>query len=324
MPTLLRSLFAALTLALALPVFAQETTIGVDAAVAVDAPLETGLLWRIDAPDAPAPSYLFGTIHLIGAEDFLLSDSLMSALNRVDEVYFEIDPSAMQNPMAMMPLIQSAMMPAGKSLKGLLSEEEYGRVDAHFSEMGLPMMFLERIKPMFLSILASTDPSDVKGMMGGGNPMDGMSGEDAKIKSYELELNKVAEQLETPVKGLETMAFQMSLFDSIPLEAQAKMLVDAVDHPAAEGDALDAITKVYVTGDIEGMYAMSVDEDGGVGGYEAMLLTNRNRNWVAPIKESVGAGTALFAVGAGHLGGPEGVVKLLEAEGYTLTPISIR
>ena len=311
----LRSSLAAIALLFSLPLIAQETTIS------IDAPLTTGLLWRIDAPDAPAPSYLFGTIHLIDAEDFLLSDSLMAALNRVERVYFEIDPGAMQDPMALMPLMQSAMIPGGKSLRDLVTAEEYARVDAHFSEMGLPMMFLERIKPMFLSVLASTDPADMKGMMGGGGPSaDG----DAKIKSYELELNSIADQLEKPVEGLETMAYQMSLFDSIPLEAQAKMLLDAIDHPDTDEDALSALTKVYVTGDVEAMYAMSMSEDGGIAAFESMLLTNRNRNWVAPIKEGVAARGSLFAVGAGHLGGPEGVIKLLEAEGYTLTPVSIR
>ena len=310
-----RSLLAALALALSLPLLSQETTIR------VEAPLTTGLLWRIDAPDAPAPSYLFGTIHLIDAEDFLLSDSLMAALNRVDQVYFEIDPGAMQDPMALMPLMQSAMIPGGKTLRDLVTAEEYARVDAHFAEMGLPMMFLERIKPMFLSILANTDPADVQGMMGGG----GLStDEDAKIKSYELELNTIADQLEKPVDGLETMAYQLSLFDSIPLPAQAKMLLDAIDHPDTEEDALSALTKVYVSGDVEAMYEMSMSEDGGVAEFESMLLTNRNRNWVAPIKASVAARPSLFAVGAGHLGGPEGVIKLLEAEGYTLTPVSVR
>ena len=281
--------------------------------------LPKGLLWRIDAPGAAtAPSYLFGTIHLIDADDFLLSDSLLAVLNRVDRVFFEIDPGAMQDPMALMPLIQSAMMQDGTTLKTLLSDEEYGRVNDHFLAMGLPMMFLERIKPMFLSILASTDPGQMQGMMGGG------SDDESAIKSYELELNTIAQGLEKPIEGLETMAFQMSLFDSIPYPAQAKMLMDAIDAPAGGEDPLTALTKVYVSGDIERMYAMSVGEDSGVADFEEMLLVNRNRNWVAPMKAGITAEPSLFAVGAGHLGGPQGVIRLLQAEGYTLTPISIR
>jgi len=30
-----------------------------------------------------------------------------------------------------------------------------------------------------------------------------------------------------------------------------------------------------------------------------------------------------IAVGAGHLGGPNGVIRLLEKEGYTLTPVEL-
>ncbi len=279
--------------------------------------LPKGLLWRIDAPGAAAPSYLFGTIHLIDAKDFLLSDSLMSVVNRVDEVYFEIDPADMTDMSKQMQMFTKAMMRDGTTIKDLLTAEEYARVNAHFSEMGLPMMFLDRIKPLFLSILASTDPGQMKGMMGGGG--------ESSIKSYELELNEIVTGLEKPVAGLETMEFQMSLFDSIPYPAQAKMLMDAIDKPAVDGeDPLTALTKVYVSGDIENMYAMSVSSDGGVAGFEQMLLVNRNRNWVAPMKASIVAKPSLFAVGAGHLGGPEGVIRLLQAEGYTLTPISIR
>ncbi len=280
--------------------------------------LPKGLLWRIDAPGVAAPSYLFGTIHLIDAKDFLLSDSLMSVLNRVDQVYFEIDPSDMTDMSKQMQMFTKAMMRDGTTIKDLLTQEEYARVDAHFSSMGLPMMFLDRIKPLFLSILASTDPSQMKGMMGGGGA------EESKIKSYELELNEIITELEKPVAGLETMEFQMSLFDSIPYPAQAKMLMDAIDKPADGEDPLAALTKVYVSGDTDQMYAMSVSDDGGVAGFEQMLLVNRNRNWVAPMKASIAAKPSLFAVGAGHLGGPEGVIRLLQAQGYTLTPISLR
>ncbi len=282
--------------------------------------LPKGLLWRIDAPGIATPSYLFGTIHLIDAKDFLLSDSLMSVLNRVDQVYFEIDPSDMTDMSKQMQMFTKAMMKDGTTIKDLLTDEEYARVNAHFSKMGLPMMFLDRIKPLFLSILASTDPSQMKGMMGGGG-----DDEDAgAIKSYELELNAIVQDLEKPVAGLETMEFQMSLFDSIPYPAQAKMLMDAIDKPADGEDALTTLTKIYVSGDIENMYSMSVSDDGGVAGFEEMLLVNRNRNWVAPMMTSITAKPSLFAVGAGHLGGPEGVIRLLQAQGYTLTPISLR
>jgi len=282
--------------------------------------LPKALLWRIDAPDAPAPSYLFGTIHLIGAEDFLLSDSLMSALNRTETVTFEIDPADMKNPATAMQLMMKAFMRGDTTLRDLVSEEEYAQVDAHFSELGLPMMFLDRVKPMFLSMLAGMDGMDFSGMMGG------EGGAESDIKSYEFEIDAVARASDKTVSGLETVDFQMGLFDSIPYRAQAQMLLEAIDTSNAgnQSNQLEELTKIYVSGDVDGMFAMSVGEDGGVGGFERMLITNRNRNWIEPIKMAVAERPTLFAVGAGHLGGPEGVVRLLRAEGFTLTPLSVR
>ena len=332
MSTALHSVFALALCALsALTLRAQEapaaeaevlTPLDPAVAIAPDDSLDRALLWRIDAPGAKAPSYLFGTIHLIDAEDFLISDSLMTVLNRTDRVVFEIDPAEMQNPMVAMSLMQQAMMSGGQTLRDLLEADEYARVDAHFSDMGLPMMLLERVKPMFLSMLAGLDPSDMGGMMGGfgGEGGDG----EATIKSYEMELDAIARETEKEVGGLETTAFQLSLFDSIPLPDQADMLMAAIDAPDGEEDELSRLTRVYVTGDVDGMYAMSVGEEGGLGGFERMLIVNRNRNWIAPMLEQAAAGPTLFAVGAGHLGGPEGVIRLLRAEGAEVEAVSVR
>ena len=283
--------------------------------------LDHALLWQIDAPGAPAPSYLFGTIHLIDAEDFLISDSLMAAVNRSERLVFEIDPAEMTDMGMQMQLMMSAFMKGDTTLKDLLTEEEYGQVKERFAEIGLPMMFLDRVKPMFLSMLTGMDMGDLQGMMGGG---DGQS-DGGGIKSYEMELAAIAEKTEKEVDGLESSAYQMSLFDSIPLSAQADMLMASLEEtPEGAEDPLKALTNIYISGDIDGMYEMSIGEEGGLANFEKLLLVNRNKNWIEPIKTQVAQRPTVFAVGAGHLGGPEGVVRLLRAEGLTLTPLSKR
>jgi uncharacterized protein YbaP (TraB family) len=298
---------------------ALSATLSPNSAIAQDT-LEHALLWRIDAAGAPAPSYLFGTIHLIDRESFVLSDSLMAAFNRSEKLVLEIDPAEMTDMGTQMALMMKAFMPGDTTLRDLLTEEEFGRVKERFAEIGLPMMFLERVKPMFLSMLTGMDSGDFSGMLGVGDS----SGE-SKMTSYELELMELAEQAEKMVGGLETAAYQMSLFDSIPLRAQADMLMASLDEPAdGEEDMMAALTNVYVSGDIDGMYEMSIGEEGGLASFERLLLVNRNRNWIAPIKKQIMESPTVFAVGAGHLGGPEGVVRLLRAAGLTLTPLSQR
>ena len=69
------------------------------------------------------------------------------------------------------------------------------------------------------------------------------------------------------------------------------------------------------------MQSMMADEASGIGGYEDLLLVRRNRNWIPVMGEMMMAKPTFFAVGAGHLGGDEGVVALLREAGYTVKPL---
>ncbi|MNT81732.1 TraB family protein [compost metagenome] len=54
---------------------------------------------------------------------------------------------------------------------------------------------------------------------------------------------------------------------------------------------------------------------------QADFLTKRNNNWINKMPAKMTESSHLFAVGAGHLVGNEGLLKLLTAKGYKLTPI---
>ena len=67
----------------------------------------------------------------------------------------------------------------------------------------------------------------------------------------------------------------------------------------------------------------AADEE-GIGQYEDLLLVGRNKNWITVMQKMMTNQITFFAVGAGHLGGNNGVVNLLKAEGYILTPLNTR
>jgi hypothetical protein len=283
---------------------------------------ENKLLWEISGNGLESTSYLYGTIHMIPAENFFLTEATEAAFDQSTRIAFEIDTEQMTNPAAMMGLMSKIYMNNDTSLSDLLPEEDYQLVATHFEEMGMPMMFMGKIKPMFLSVMAG---EDMKGMKSGDNPLSMLSGEG--MKSYELVLTERAKTATKPIVGLETAEFQMSLFDSIPYTAQAQMLLEAVrgeqasEDGAEEDGALEKMIKLYTTQDIVGMQSLMSDDPGGIGGYEEILLLKRNRNWI-PVMEGLMANeTVFFAVGAGHLAGEEGVIALLRKAGYTMTPV---
>ena len=266
------------------------------------------LLWKVSGNELAVASYVFGTIHMIDAKDFFLPEGTLTAIDESAKVVFEIDMADMNDPMKLMPMMQKAFMKGDTTLKDLMTEDEYGKVEAHFSKMGLPLFFLERIKPMFLTVFASGDF----------DPQQLQSGE---IKSYEMEFASMAEDSNKETGGLETIDYQIGIFDGIPYKDQAQMLLDAIASDNPDGEEFQELINLYKAQDVEGLYKM-MQGDETVAEYEDALLTTRNKNWIPIMSDMMSKDVTFFAVGAGHLGGPQGVINLLREEGYTLTPIT--
>lgn len=262
------------------------------------------LLWKIEGNGLTKPSYLFGTIHLIPRSKFLFNSSMNSAFSQVDNVAFEIDMNIMNDYSQMFEILNKVRMPEGTTIKDLLSPEDYKLFQEKFSDQGLPTVFLEGIKPMFLSTMG--------GDMGGPN---------GDMVSYEVELSEKAKEQNKKISGLETINEQLAIIDSIPLKDQAAMLVESLKSTDAES-GYDEMVDKYLEQDIEGLNE-SINESPEAKDIQMMnsLLKDRNIKWISIMKTMMETSPTFFAVGAGHLGGKEGVIQLLRKEGYTLSPV---
>ena len=276
---------------------------------------KNSLLWEISGKNLKKPSYLYGTIHLIPKNDFFLTDATKKVFDASQKVTFEINMKEMNNPMAMISIFTKAMMPNGKTLKDFLNAEDYGLVQRKFDSIGMPLKMLERIKPMFLSVMLGTDGEKITAEGGG-------ISETSKSTSYEMEFLQMGEKQKKEFGGLETVEFQMGIFDSIPYKVQAEMLVKTIKNGSAGNDDLGKMVEMYKKQDIEAMSKMlQSDDQNELAGYENMLINSRNTNWIPLMAKAMSEKITFFAVGAGHLGGEKGVVNLLKKEGYTVKPL---
>jgi len=265
--------------------------------------LENTLLWEISGNHLTKPSYLFGTMHLLCAADAQLSDSLRYAISNAKQIYFEID---LDNMMETLGAMRYLNMNNNTKLSDLLTEEEYARVTAYFkkNKTMLPMSMMERLKPYFITSLISESkfPCAEK---------DGM----------EQVIMKEAKKDQKPINGLETVQFQASVFDSIPYKRQAKDLLKMIDSAGVAGDSSDIqLIEVYKKQDLNKMQELTADEE-GMREFLDLLLYNRNANWVKKMPAIMRDAPALFAVGAGHLGGEKGVINLLRKSGFAVRPM---
>jgi uncharacterized protein YbaP (TraB family) len=265
--------------------------------------LENTLLWQISGKDITAPSYLFGTMHLLCAEDARLSANLKKAIKETDRIYFEIDMDDMGQ---MMSALKYVRMTDNTKLSDLLSQEEFARVKTFFEKNGsiLPFSMMERFKPYMLTSLISET---------------GMGCE--KTNGMEMTIMQESKKYNKEILGLETAEFQAGLFDSIPYDKQAKELLNYIDSIDRYKNNTSELVKVYREQNLQKMEDLTMNSEGGIGEYLDLLVFNRNRRWVEQLGSILPGKSTLIAVGAGHLPGESGLINLLRKAGYTVKPL---
>jgi len=270
-----------------------------------DKPLEKSLLWEISGNGLTKSSYLYGTIHMICKDDASLGDSLISVIQKSDRVYFEVD---MDNLLEMISAFSKFKMRNDTTLADLLNKEDYEKVKAYMEEQSslLPFSQLEKYKPMLASSML------MQGGMGCASPV-----------SMEQMIMEEAKKNKKRIEGLETLAYQASIFDSIPYKLQAEQLLKYVTagDDAKAIQQFEEMVNAYKEQDIEKLGAFISDEEEGLNEYSDILLNNRNRNWVEKLKTLMTERSLTIAVGAGHLAGEQGMIKLLRKQGYTVKPV---
>ena len=292
-----------------LPLFALSIITANADAQANKRPLEKSLLWQISGNGLTKPSYLYGTIHMICKDDASLGDSLISAIQRSDRVYFEVD---MDNLMEMLSAFKDFKMRNDTTLADLLSKEDYEKVKEYMGRKSglLPFSQLETYKPMLASSLL----------------MESGIGCDESVAMEQLILEE-AKKNKKRVDGLETMSYQASIFDSIPYKLQAEQLLKYVNDSGSKSESdkqFEEMIEAYKAQDIEKLGEYIKDDDGGMSNYEDILIYNRNRNWVEKLKKLMPDKILTIAVGAGHLAGEKGLIKLLRKAGYTVRPVKYK
>jgi len=271
-------------------------------------PDENTLLWRISGNGLKKASYLFGTMHMICANDIVVSDSLKQAIRNSDKVYLEVNMDDMMGLMMKVMMNPDQLnMRGDTTLADLLSPEEYKAVKKHFSSgMGamIPFSILERMKPFFLQAM----------MIEQGGKCEDMIIMEQLVMTEAKKHNK-------KIDGLETIDFQLGVFDKIPYRLQAQQLVRmASDTSQSSGNEMEILSNAYRSQELKKMYDLTLS-DNSINEFADLLLYNRNEDWVRQLKSLMKEQSLVIAVGAGHLPGDRGVINLLRKAGYKVEPV---
>lgn len=262
------------------------------------------LLWEVRGNGLPAPSHLFGTIHAICPADMAVSDSLFDRVLGDERIALELD---MDDPSVSATMAQEAFMPGDTTLQDLLDSLEFSRMSRFFTDsVGMRLEPMKYIKPLFFL-----------GMM-----MKRLLG--CEPTSYEQVFSSLAREKGRAILGIETPREQLDVFSSITLRQQAEMVLDMIDSQAVFRETMLQLQRLYLAGDLEELYTLASRTTIEYGRYSPAVLRERNHRWIPRLITFMTEAPTFIAVGAGHLGGPDGLIALLRARGYTVTAIPMR
>jgi uncharacterized protein YbaP (TraB family) len=256
------------------------------------------LLWEVKTKEGKTCSYLFGTIHAINENQFYFPKKLEKIASKCDAICLEIVGDG---------TYFDKLMMNNKSLKDLFTKTQLDTIHL-WAEQFLfmkPNQFDENFsqtKPFLLLqfILNSFLPKN--------------------FKSYELEFEKMAQKNKQELLGLETVDFQLSLFDNMSLEDQVKMVMESLRDEKNAKYKFEEMQQVYLEQDLDRLYKITRDESTTL---NRSFLEDRNMDWIPKIEEITKNKIVFIAVGAAHLAGPEGVIELLINKGFQVLPVKI-
>lgn len=262
--------------------------------------LQQGLLWQISKPGS-TPSYLFGTIHS--------EDTRVNQLPTIVNSFFEQAHSASFELLMDIPTLlksASAMFFTGKqSLEQLLDKDIYNQVINALNQQGMPAEVANRLKPWAVIAMLNAPP--------------------AKTGEFlDLLLYRKAQQLKIPTYGLEKVEEQLRVFESLSLEEQVILLRETLAQFEQMPKIFDKLHELYLQRNLTALMQFSTEymqprdshHEKLVRTFYKQLVDDRNVKMVKRMQQRLQEGNAFIAVGALHLPGSNGIIKLLQTQGY--------
>lgn len=261
-------------------------------------------LWKATSK-AGGVVYLAGSIHMLTPDFYPLPAPFDEAFKDADLLVEEIDLAEMLGPAMQMMALQRGMLPGGQTLETVLTPTTLALVRKTVADLGAPLGALQQFKPWMLAIALE----GLELMKVGFDPNLGLD-----KHFYDL-----ARDGGKAVQGLETAEYQISRLDGMTMEQQDRMLATTLRELATEAASVGKLTEAWKNGDataIERLVLADLKSDSVM--YQR-LLVERNKNWLPKLEALfTRKGHALVIVGAAHLVGPDGLLAMLKARGYSI------
>ena len=272
------------------------------AAAVVQAAPARSFVWRATGPQGAI--YLVGSVHVLSSDFYPISPTLESAYKDSNLLVEEIDLGT-GGADAQMQMLSRGMLPSSTTLDKVLTPATSALLGKHLAAARIPAEPMQLLKPWMVALM-----------------LEAMEWQKAGLDP-EMGLDKHfydrAQTDHKAVQGLETIDYQLSRFDDMPLSDQDHLLAQTLKDVDTEQAEMGKLVAAWRTGDVATVERIVLASLKSEPKLYQRLLVERNRNWMPKVEALFNrGGKALVVVGAAHLVGPDGLVAMLKAKGYSV------
>lgn len=261
------------------------------------AQLPASLLWRISGNGIQKPSYLFGTIHLTDERVFQLGDSLYAAIENTEGFATEITPEEITS--LIMDEFRKELSNSAK-VKDQVSKEAYNKYS----------------KTLAKKLNKSADDITVRDVLKEKNKWASENYRKGKMTTIlDAYLYDIARRQGKWTGGVEDKTDQSKLVPETIDDMDLGLVTTQTDEMSAEG--VEFMVQLYLNSDLDGIAHFSNGNDS----IRNELLTKRNIKMARRMDSLSAIRSMVFAVGAAHLPGADGLIELLKEKGFDLQPV---
>jgi uncharacterized protein len=281
------------------------------------APMAKSILWEISGKGLNKPSYLFGTLPKGCTDVLALSKQQKQSIRQVQQLYTEYNEEA-----PMTNFSTDWAMPNGQTLWDVLATDEFPKVKRFFEgPMRTPMSAIKELRPFALVILIGIGAPKLK--------------KTCKETSSEALLASEAKKYKIPQQYLETTGDLAKTFNNIPIRDEVNLLINTIDElQPTQGNKINWTKYLARSKSVEArMYRQYLQQDINAFANSSEFLTDmeirffngllesKNHLWIPRMKKAMQDRSTFFGVEAAHLGGENGLIPLLQKEGYKVRPL---
>jgi uncharacterized protein YbaP (TraB family) len=304
---------AALVLALGAPAWAAEPAANVASARNVSSKDQA-------ASDEPSPAifllsdadtkiYMFGTVHVLPPGFKWRSPAVERIIAEADELIVETYEEPGREEYA--DAHRSMQLAKPSPILFRVPPEHRKRLKAAIQASGIPIKYYDSMQTWAAAMMLGM--SQLLESYGADSSDD--------VPGVEDVLEKLFRDAGKPIGSVEHPGLVVDSLNAIPAEEQSSLLIATLSEssPAAVADSADE-DRMWARGELDAM-ADTLFDDFPPALFDA-LLTRRNRAWTGWLEKRLEKpGTILFAVGAGHMGGPQSVRAMLAERGLKVTRV---